>query len=90
MPIVRSYLADHANTLRDKAAVVDDRPGAPVTVWSFAELNRQANRLANLLLGLGVAPGEKVVCPAGEGRAVSEYGLYVTYDPRKVPVATRN
>ena len=30
-------------------------------MWSFAELNRQANRLANLFLGLGVAPGEKVV-----------------------------
>ena len=42
MPITRSYLADHAIALRDKPAVVDDRPGAPVTVWSFAELNRQA------------------------------------------------
>jgi acyl-CoA synthetase (AMP-forming)/AMP-acid ligase II len=61
MPITRSYLADHAIALRDKPAVVDDRPGAPVTVWSFAELNRQANRLANLFLGLGVDPGEKVI-----------------------------
>ena len=61
MPITRFFLADHAVNLRDKPAVVDDRPGAPVTVWSFAELNRQANRLANLLLGLGVDPGEKVV-----------------------------
>jgi len=61
MPITRFFLADHAANLRDKPAVVDDRPGAPVTVWSFAELNRQANRLANLLLGLGVDPGEKVV-----------------------------
>ncbi len=51
MPVVRSYLADHAVAFRDKPAVVDDRPGAPVTVWSFAELNRQANRLAHALLG---------------------------------------
>ena len=61
MPLVRAYLADHAVAFRDKPAVVDDRPGAPVTVWSFAELNRQANRLAHVLLGLGVKPGEKVV-----------------------------
>jgi long-chain acyl-CoA synthetase len=61
MAVVRSFLADHAVALRDKAAVVEDRPGAPVTTWTFAELNRQANRLAHVLLGLGVKPGEKVV-----------------------------
>jgi fatty-acyl-CoA synthase/long-chain acyl-CoA synthetase len=61
MPVVRSYLADHAVAFRDKPAVVDDRPGQPVTTWSFAELNRQANRLAHVLLGLALGPGEKVV-----------------------------
>jgi acyl-CoA synthetase (AMP-forming)/AMP-acid ligase II len=61
MPLVRSYLADHAAAFGAKPAVVDDRPDAPVTTWSFAELNRQANRLAHVLLGLGVKPGEKVV-----------------------------
>ncbi len=61
MPVVRSYLADHAVAFRDKPAVVDDRPGGPITVWSFAELNWQANRLAHVLLSLGVKPGEKVV-----------------------------
>ena len=61
MPVARSYLADFADTLRDKAAVIDDRPGAPVTTWTFAELNGQANRLAHVLLSLGVKPGEKVI-----------------------------
>jgi len=56
------YLTVHAQLYADKPAVVDDRPGAPAPeIWSFAELNRQANRLANALQGLGVVAGEKVV-----------------------------
>ena len=44
-----------------KPAVIDDRPGGAVTIWSFAELNRQTNRLAHALLSLGIRPGDKVV-----------------------------
>ena len=55
------YLALHARRLADKPAVIEDRPDGPLTVWTFAELNRQANRLANALLGLGVKAGDKIV-----------------------------
>jgi non-ribosomal peptide synthetase component E (peptide arylation enzyme) len=54
-------LAAHAAANPDKLAVIDDRPGHPLTAWSFAELTRQANRLGNALLGLGVRPGETVL-----------------------------
>ena len=54
-------LAAHAAARPDKPAVVDDRPGGAPTVWSFAELDRQANRLGNALLGIGIRPGETVV-----------------------------
>ena len=55
-----SPVTAHAAQIPDKPAVIDDRPGGAVTEWTFAELNRQANRLANALLALGVRPGDKV------------------------------
>jgi acyl-CoA synthetase (AMP-forming)/AMP-acid ligase II len=54
-------LSAYAASLGAKPAVIDDRPGRPVLTWSFADLNRQANRLAHLLHGLGVARDTKVV-----------------------------
>ena len=45
----------------DKPAVIDDRPDGRRETWTFAELNRQANQLAHVLLGLGMKPGEKLV-----------------------------
>ena len=55
------YLSDHAVTFADKAAIIDDRPGSTAVVWSFAETNRQANRLANVLHDIGVRHGSTVV-----------------------------
>jgi acyl-CoA synthetase (AMP-forming)/AMP-acid ligase II len=55
------FLTTYARLHPDKPAVIDDRPGAEPKFWSFAELNGQANRLGNALLGLGVAPGDKVI-----------------------------
>jgi fatty-acyl-CoA synthase/long-chain acyl-CoA synthetase len=55
------FLALHAQANPDKPAAIEDRPGGPVVSWSYGELNRQANRVANLMLGLGVQPGDKVV-----------------------------
>ena len=54
-------LAVYAAANPDKPALIDDRTGDPLLAWSFAELNRQANRLGNALLGLGVRPGETVL-----------------------------
>jgi len=54
-------LAAHAAALAHKPAVIDDRPGACLVCWTFADLNAQANRLANALLALGVKRGDRVV-----------------------------
>ncbi|MCC7488801.1 MAG: AMP-binding protein, partial [Gammaproteobacteria bacterium] len=55
------FLTVQAGVQPGKRAVVDDRGGGGVRCWTYAELNQQANRLANLLLGLGVRPRDKVV-----------------------------
>jgi acyl-CoA synthetase (AMP-forming)/AMP-acid ligase II len=54
-------LSAYAASQGDKPAVIDDRPGQAATAWTFADLNREANRLAHLLLGLGVGRDTKVV-----------------------------
>jgi acyl-CoA synthetase (AMP-forming)/AMP-acid ligase II len=51
----------HASSQPGKLAVIDDRPGANVVSWTYAQLEAEANRLANLLASLGVGPGEKVI-----------------------------
>ncbi|UCE86997.1 MAG: AMP-binding protein [Deltaproteobacteria bacterium] len=54
-------LAIHARRTPERAALIEDPPNGPTTVWSFAELDRQTNRLANTLSALGVQPGQKVI-----------------------------
>ena len=71
-------LTVQAERLADKPALIEDRPGGGVVTWTYAELNRQANRLAHVFLKLGLKPGERfiscgpnslgVVC-AGHARA---------------------
>ena len=56
-----SPLSVQAERLADKAAVIDDRPGRPAIVWSYAELNRQANRLAHVFRDLDLKPGERFI-----------------------------
>ena len=51
----------YASSQPGKLAVIDDRPGANVVSWTYAQLEAEANRLANVLASLGVGPGEKVI-----------------------------
>ncbi len=55
------YLTVHARTFPDKPALIHDRPDSVVVRWSFAELEREANKLANVLAQLGLRRGEKLV-----------------------------
>lgn len=54
------YLAMQAAAQPAKPAVTEDRGDGRVRHWNYGELNRQVNRLANLLRGYGVRPGDKV------------------------------
>ena len=54
-------LSVYARSQPDKPGVIDDRPDGPVVMWTYAELEAQSNRVANLLLSLGARPGTKVL-----------------------------
>jgi acyl-coenzyme A synthetase/AMP-(fatty) acid ligase len=54
-------LTVYAASQPDKPGVIDDRPDGTVVSWTYAELEAQANRIANLLLSLGARPRDKVL-----------------------------
>jgi fatty-acyl-CoA synthase/long-chain acyl-CoA synthetase len=54
-------LSSYAQSQPGKPGVIDDRPDGTVVTWTYAELEAQSNRVANLLLSLGAGPGEKVL-----------------------------
>jgi fatty-acyl-CoA synthase/long-chain acyl-CoA synthetase len=55
------YLSLHALATPDKPAVIEDRPGGPVTALTCAELNAEVNRLAAVLVARGAGPGSRLV-----------------------------
>jgi long-chain acyl-CoA synthetase len=76
MTVVATPLPDlltvYASSQPGKLAVVDDRPGADVVSWTYAQLEAEANRLANTLAALGTGPGEKVIwCGPNSPRVVA-------------------
>src|SRR5215469_15909522 len=54
-------LTVYAGSQPGKPGVIDDRPDGTVITWTYAELEAQSNRVANLLLRLGAGPGKKVL-----------------------------
>jgi acyl-CoA synthetase (AMP-forming)/AMP-acid ligase II len=54
-------LSVYAQSQPDKPGIIDDRPDGTVVMWTYAELDARANRVANLLLSLGAGPGKKVL-----------------------------
>src|ERR1700691_5633666 len=54
-------LSIYAESQPGRPGVIDDRPDGTVITWTYAELEAQANRVANLLLSLGAGPGTKVL-----------------------------
>ena len=54
-------LTELAAKLGSRMALVDDRPDGHLVKWSFAELEANANRLARLLIELGVRPQDRVL-----------------------------
>jgi fatty-acyl-CoA synthase/long-chain acyl-CoA synthetase len=86
------FLAVHAQTKPDKpAAILDDR------ILTYAELDVAASRHANMLLGLGISPGDRVAAMAfnsiegfviGHGnRRASVVGLPVNFRLRGAEIA---
>jgi acyl-CoA synthetase (AMP-forming)/AMP-acid ligase II len=55
------FLTVYAQSQPDKLAVVDDKPDGTVVRWTYAELEAQSNRVANLLLTLGAKPRTKIL-----------------------------
>jgi acyl-CoA synthetase (AMP-forming)/AMP-acid ligase II len=64
--LMADFLSAYAVSQPDKLAVIDDRPNGDVRRLTYAELNAQANRLANVLLDLGVRPGDSKVVWCGQ------------------------
>jgi acyl-CoA synthetase (AMP-forming)/AMP-acid ligase II len=54
-------LSIYAAAQPDKPAVIDDKGGSGVVRWTYAQLEGEANRLANALASIGVRAGEKVI-----------------------------
>ena len=80
-------LAGHAASRADHPAVIAD--GSPPRVWSFAELNREANRLGNALLALGVRPGETVLWCGMNSPGLVRMMHAARRPPRSIPLNYR-
>ena len=61
---IGDQLRRHAQTLRDKPAIVSYTPDGSRHVTSYAELDQRANRFAHALLSLGVGRGDRVAVMA--------------------------
>ena len=60
------FLTAYSLTQPDKLAMIDDRPDGTVLSLTFSELNAKSNQLANVLLDMGVRPGDSKVVWCGQ------------------------
>src|SRR5580704_17936684 len=58
---MQDILSAYAEAQPDKPGVIDDKPGGAIVVWTYAELEAQSNRVANLLLSVGAGPAKKII-----------------------------
>jgi acyl-CoA synthetase (AMP-forming)/AMP-acid ligase II len=54
-------LTAYAASQPAKPAVIDDNGRGVIVSWTYAQLEAEANRLANALASLGAGPGQKVI-----------------------------
>ena len=64
--LMGDFLTAYSLTQPNKAAMVDDRPDGTVLSLTFSELNAKSNQLANVLLEMGVRPGDSKVVWCGQ------------------------
>src|SRR5262245_57666064 len=85
LPHIGDVLRSHARVLPDKTGARDlDR------AMTFAQWNARACRLANALIGLGLATGDRVAVPADNGvESLEIYAATATAGLVAVPVNFR-
>ncbi len=64
--LMGDFLTAYSLTQPDKLAMVDDRPDGTIHQLTFSELNAKSNQLANVLLDMGVRPGDSKVVWCGQ------------------------
>jgi len=64
--LMGDFLTAYSLTQPDKLAMVDDRPDGTLRTMTFAQLNSRSNQLANVLLEMGVRPGDSKVVWCGQ------------------------
>jgi fatty-acyl-CoA synthase/long-chain acyl-CoA synthetase len=64
--LMGDFLTAYSLTQPDKLAMIDDRPDGTVLSLTFSELNAKSNQLANVLLDMGVRPGDSKVVWCGQ------------------------
>lgn len=63
--IARATVEQHARTQPDQTALIFEAADGTLSTWSFAELDRDASRLARALRKLGIKRGDRVALHAG-------------------------
>ena len=76
-PLTVDRILDHAKSWHGDREIVSRSVEGPIVRTTYAEIHRRAKRVSNLLLGLGVEPGDRVATLAwNTGRHIEAwYGI---------------